>query len=306
MKTLVNVPFLNPIKFVPNTIQPGYPHFDADWAVNQIKSFERKVTYFQKWQIGDSTKIQIESSIIPGSLLIQDCKSVVKTIPFVNTLVGDVLGVNIFEAQINLDDLPVNKVYYLYFKTQGVSKTYEFVSEPIQLQTTWPGTMLFTYRNSFNDFGVAFNSEIDFNFRCEAGIMDFQPESDTIDYIDQIRNVEILSGTPFRTFKLYIGDEKGVGPWVLDLLNRIFSCDYILIEGMQYTKNAGAKWQINRVKGYPLFAGDIDITPSKNASGLQFSDEDGVTSGLITAYKIDTNFFGTTKDAIYILDEETT
>lgn len=308
MISVLNIPFLNSLKFVPSTATPGYPHFDADWAFNQIKVFETKAKYYQKWQVGDSTIIQIESSIIPDPLKIYNCKELVKIISFVKVADAPDLGVSVYEAPFNIDDLDVYGVYYAYIHVQYMSIEFASISEPIRLQTLWENTMLFTYRNSVNNWGVAFTTGIQFGFRCEAGIMDYQPESDTIDYIDQIHNVEILSGTPFRTFKLYVGDERGVSPWVLDLLNWILVCDNVEIEGLQYTKNAGAKWEINRIKPWPLYGGSIEITPSKNISGLQFvntTDPDG-PDGMVFAYDIDTNFFGTAKDDNHILENEQT
>jgi hypothetical protein len=303
MTSFLNIPFLNPIKFVPNTATPG-KGFDDDWMYEQIKSFETKVNYYQKWQIGDSTPVQVESTILPSDLEIHDCTGLKKSIPFVKTADGADLGTNIYEAVVSLDDLPVNKIYYAYIKATYGDVTFEAISEPIRLQTLWPGTLNFAYKNSVNNWGVAFTTGIEFNFRCEAGIMDFNPDADDSDYIDQIHNVEQLAGTPFRTFKLYIGDEKGVAPWVLDLLNRIFLCDHVEIEGMGYTKNSGAKWEINRVKPWPLYGGSLEIIPSINASGLQFMTDEDITAGLVVAYDIDTNFFGHAEDEAHIIDIE--
>lgn len=304
MTSFLNVPFLNTFKFVPNTATPGI-HFDQDWMFNQIKSFETKINYYQKWQIADRTTVQVESTILPDDLKFYDCSgSVVKSIPFVKTADGVDLGTNIYEASVNLDDLPVNKIYYAYIKATYGDVIFEAISEPVSIQTLWPGTLNFTYRNSVNNYGVAFTTGIEFNFRCEAGIMDFNPDSDASDYIDQIHNVEQLAGTPFRTFKLYIGDEKGVAPWVLDLLNRILVCDYVEIQGMEYSKNDGAKWDINRVKGFPLYGGSIEIIPAKNISGIQFMSDTDITAGLVVAYDIDTNFFGQVADDEHIIDIE--
>lgn len=291
--TILNIPFLNTFKFYPNTQNPGI-HFDDKWAFEQIKSFETKAQYYQKWEVGNSTVVHIESMILPDDLQVHDCSGLKKSIPFVKVADGEDLGVNIYEAPVNFDDLPVNKVYYLYLKAEYGDALFEAISEPIKLQTSWPGTLLFTYRNSVNDFGVAFTSGTTFTFRCEAGIMDFNPESEDTSYIDQIHDVEQLTGTPFRTFKLYIGDHKGVAPWVLDLLNRIFVCDYVEIEGMQYTKNG--KWEINRVKPWPLYGGSLEIIPSQNVSGLQFMSDADITGGMVVAYDMDANFFGTAED----------
>lgn len=305
MTSFLNIPFLNSIKFVPNTENAGI-HFDSDWAYNQIKSFEKKVYYYQKWAIDDQRPVYVESTIMPSDLEIHDCSGIKKTIPFTKIADGIDIGTNVYSAVVNLHDLPVNKIYYAYIKAAYLDVLFEAISEPISLQTSWPNTLLFTYKNSVNDFGVAFTTGIEFNFRCEAGIMDFNPESDDTNYIDQIHDVEQLTGTPFRTFKLYIGDAKGVAPWALDLLNRIFVCDYVEIEGMQYAKNTGAKWEVNRVKPWPLYGGSLEIVPSNNVSGLQFFADSDISGGIVIAYDIDSNFFGTTAEDQHIIEIDQT
>lgn len=302
MTQILNISFLNPLKFVPSTNTPGYPHFDADWAVNQIKIFETNTTYYQKWQVGDTTPIQIEASSTPWDLKVYSCDGVEKSISFSKVADGATLGINIYEAIFDITDLAVNKIYYALIG----AGTLGAISEPVRLQTSWDNTMSFSYKNSLNDFGVAFTTGVEFTFRCEAGIMDFQPETESTDYIDQIHNVELLAATPYREFKLYIGDERGVAPWVLDLLNRIFSCDNVHIEDKGFTKKTGSQWDINRIKGWPLFGGSLDIVPKNNVSGLQLIVDDDVLHGLVTSYDIDTNFFGTAKEDEHILDIETT
>lgn len=308
MQYPLNIPFLNSLKFVPVTFTPGI-HFDDDWMYNQIKDWARKVNYYQKWQIGDTTIIHIESAIMPANLEIYGCDSTIKKyIPFILKASSTELGINIYEAVVNLDDLPVNNTYYPVVHCSFMSIVYRAVSEPIFLKAVWPGTLLFNYTNSYNTNGVAFyTTGVSFNFRCEAGIMDMQPDYDGTDYVDQIHNVEVLTGTPFRTFKLEVADEKGVAPWVFDLLNRIFSaCDYVSIkrdatqDGLQYSKIPGAKWSINRVHGYPLYGGNLEIIESINKSGLQFSTPDGPIPGLVFGYQMNSNFFGTVEDDAYI------
>ncbi len=217
---------------------------------------------------------------------------------------GGELGVNVYVADFNIDSLPVNTVYYAYIRTNFLALTFEAISEPIRLQTLWPDTLQFKYKNSRNVQDVAFNTGVQFSFRCEAGIMDVDFDYDGADYIDQIHNVEVLYGEPFRKYKLYIGDVKGVAPWVIDLLNRIFQCDYVFVveDGLQYTKNTGAKWEINRVKGYPLIGGSLEIVESKNKSSLEFVNIGPPDPELIFLYDIDTDFFGQSSSDLHVID----
>lgn len=304
MSNFLNIPFLSPFRFVPNTTTPGI-HFDDDFTFNRIKSFETKVQYYQKWKRGDSTPIQVSSTLPPSDLKVYDCYGVVKkSIPFVKVVDGLTLGYSIYEAVFNINEL-IDGIYYLYAKASFGGITFEAISEPVSLKDKHSNTLLFTYKNSFNDFGTVFTTGIEYKFRCEAGIMDFQPDRERASYIDQIHNVKTLSATPFRTYKLFIGEAPGVSPYILDILNRIFSCDYVLIAGKQYETTEGSKWEVNRVKGYPLYGGSIEILEAVNQSSLQINDVGNVpVGGLVASYEIDTNFFGNA-DTIHITDIET-
>lgn len=301
MANFIQIPKCSPVKFYESKTVTGIG-FDQDFAFNQIKSFERKVTYTRKWQRGsDTTPIQVQATLLPGPIQVMDCNAVVvKTIVFTLALPGD--GYNVYEAVIDLDNLPDN-VYYLYSYTSLFALSFKIISEPIFLKDYWSNTLMFEYSNAVNDFEVIFTTSIKYRFRCEAGIMDFQPDGEATDYTDQVHNIEILSGSPFRTFTLYIADEKGVAAWVLDVLNRIFYCNKVVISqdgtnGIQYVKPANAKWAISRQKGYPLFGASAEIQEAINSNSLQLNSLDSLTPGFIKAYNIETGFFGNGTEVI--------
>jgi hypothetical protein len=291
MANFFNIPLLTPFKFVPSTNSPNtVSDFDGAWACEQIKSFERKVYYKQKWKKSDTTKLQIESSIAPETLKVYNAEGViVKT--FAWAAVYSAVNYTVYETTFDISDL-AEGVYYLYQRVTLLSIDWKAISEPIHSKTSWPNTLLFTYKNSYNDQDVAFSTGVDFKFRCEAGIMDFNPERERTAYINQVHDTESLSGVPFRTYKLYIGEAPGVAPYIIDLLNRIFCCDSINIEGKFYQSTEGSKWEVTRAKGYPLIGGSIEIAEANNVMSLQFADIAPLATGIVTAYNIETAFFG--------------
>lgn len=295
-----DIPLVSPFKFYQNTSTPG-EGFDADWAYNQIKSFETKVSYPQRWQIGDETAFQISSTIAPLDLQVYDCKgTIVKTIPWAAVLIDP--SVTVYECIVNLDSIS-NQRYYFYFEATLLLTSFKWVSEPIEKRTLWPNTKVFSYYNSSNNFGVYFTGGYNPKFRCEAGIMEFNPGRERTSFIDEIHDVKTLSAIPYREFKLYIADEKGVAEWVIDLLNRIYCCDHVEINSFQYETTEGSKWNINRIKGYPLVGAEIDITESKNRYSNQQS-AGSVNPGLVTGYTF-SPFFGTSVTPVQIIEIET-
>mgnify|MGYP000847628619 CR=1 FL=1 len=283
------IPLLWPFKMVPATTTPGI-HFDDAWACEQIKSFEAKAYYRQKWVKTETTKLQIESSLAPEPLKVYKTDgTVAKSIAW--TAVHTEISYKIYECTFDISDL-AEGIYYIYQQVTFGSIDWKTISEAIHSKTNWPGTLKFTYKNSFNKDDVAWTTGLQMSFRCEAGIMDFTPEAEITAYVNQTRDARVLDGTPFRTFKLYIGEAAGVAPYIVDIINRIFSCDYVSIEGMQYAREGNAKVEVTRVKGYPLIGASLEITPASNAQSLAFADTTPLAPGVVLHYNMETAFFG--------------
>lgn len=289
MSNHVNFPFLLPFKFVPRSINPGV-HFDDRWQCESILSFQKPAYYKQKWVKTDTTKLQIESTIAPAALKVYNASAqVVKTIAW--TEVFAAANYKIYELTFDISDLP-DGVYWIYQQVTILAINWEALSEPIHSKASWPNTMLITYKNSFNKDGVAWTTGLQMSFRVEAAIMDMEPDAEITSYINQTRDTTVLDGTPFRKYKLYIGEAPGVSPYITDILNRIFVCDYVSIEGKRYTRESGAKLEISRQKNYPLVGASLEIVEATNQDGLQFSETTPLAPGIVIAYNMQTAFFG--------------
>lgn len=275
---------------VPSTATPGV-HFDDAWHCEQVRDWEMKRYYQQKWKKSDTTKLQIESSIAPETLKVLDVNGQqVKTISW--TAVFTEIDYKIYECTFDISDLNEG-VYYIYQKVVFGLTDWPYISEPIHSKTSWPRTRLFTFSNTFNDQDIAWTATgMEMKFRCEADIQDPDFPRDRSAYINQTRNITNLSGIPYRTFKLVIGEAPGVPAYIVDILNRIFCCDTIDIDGLLYQSDEGSKWEINRVKGYPMIGAQIDICPAYNRTAQQSVDTTPLAPGIVMAYNIETAFFG--------------
>lgn len=292
MSNYFNISFAAGIRFVPNTTNPGI-HLDDSWFSEQIKDFETDVRYKQKWQRGTDTKtLQCQSSIPPNDLLAYNSqKQIVKQFEWERVAAGGSVGYDLYETVIDLDDLP-DACYWLYERVELLSVLFEAISEPICLKDSHYGTLLFTYYNSENKHGMVFTTGIRPKFRCEAAIMEYNPESEDTQYVNQSRDATLLDGIPYDTFKLWIGKIRGVPPYVLKMMNFILNCDHVSYQGKEYSKNVGAKWEVSRYPKYPLFDASIEVTPSVNLNGLQFNDVQDLAPGVVTGYDFETDFFG--------------
>lgn len=295
MPSHFKIPMLNPFKFIRESVRTK--DFDGDWARNQIKAWEFPKFYQQKWQKADTTPIQIESSIAPNALLLIDALG--QTIKTFNwTSIVTAVNYQVYETTFDVSDVD-DGVYFLYQVVTFGAITWPAISEPINCKTTWPSTILFRYKNTFNDGDVIFlASGTTFVFRCEGAIpaQSLIPKRNASDYANQSQNVTLLKGYASRVFTLFIGgtdQDCGVAPWVIDLLNRVFDLDVVSIDGKRYAANVGVDWKTNQPnQAYPLISASLEIAESLESTSLEFQDETVLGEGLVIAYNFQTGFFG--------------
>ncbi len=289
------IPKANPFWFVPSTSDPGI-HFDDAWMCERIKDFETKAIYRQKWIRSRTTPVQVESSIAPQDLMVVDENGdVVKSIEW--GVVFDAGTYAVYEAIVDFTDLDPG-VYYLYALVDFLSISFAAITEPIHVKDDWgPNLLMIKYYNTFNDFDLVFTNGLKMYFFIEAAIMEFTPDRDRTAYVNQVLDTATLKGVPARTYKLWVGDARGVAEWAVDILNRIWVMDRIALGkpgqvGKLYQSTENSKWDINRVKGYPMIGATLEIVEARNLMSLEFSDTAPLTPGVVTAYEYETDFFG--------------
>lgn len=294
-------------KFYESTATPGR-HFDDDWAHVQIMDHERKVRYYQKCQKSDIYVIQAISTFQPVFRL-RSCGGGIEPTTEGNlTLIttDPISNAGLYEGTIDLSGV-VDGYYYPTIEASFLDVKFVAIAEPIWVKAAHANTSVFRFTNTLNDFGVVFSGTTQggqpynpsFIFRCEAAVMDYEPDGERSSYRDQVLDTTTLSATPARKFKLNVGDAPGVAPWVVDLLNRIYACDKVEIDNLgagkflQYDRPEGAKWEVTRAKGYPLIGASVDLVESRNRSSLQLASEVIPGGGIVVTWDIETDAFGT-------------
>jgi len=299
MANIFEIQFLMPIKVYPVTNTPG-KNFDDDWFYKRLFDWQFKAGYKQKIQTNDLLSVQVKSTFPDPTYRLYD----IKGFPAGSATTGTFIANDVDGAGIYHFDIPFVSVatgyYSIYWESTLSGTTFAFLTEPIHVAVEHKNTSLIKYRNSINDFGVMFIGKDQddndykpyFTFRGEFQVMDYDPKRDRTSYRDQILNETTLYALPYRKAKLYCGDAKGVPEWFMDLMGRIICCDEWYVNDLQFETPDGTEFEINRVKGYPLVGGAIDVVPAKNITGLQLNDT-GIPGGFFVAYDIDTQAFGT-------------
>lgn len=235
---------INPIYFYKGV--PDYYYYD-------LNPFD---CYSQKFERTDETRLQIlsEEENVTVSLIRKDNNQLVNQ--FSASKIGTVkdTDLSIFQADLSFDFLEGLH----YFKVSDGQD--ELFSELISIKKEHKKTIWIEYANSTDHEGFKFNQEDGLvGFRVEGTVQEFQPDSDDNIYSDANVRAETLKSTPFRTFNLYIGNKQGVPDYILDIVNRIFTCDNTFINGRKFNKTEDSDWEVDRLEEFPYSAMQIRL-----------------------------------------------
>ena len=158
------IPFSLPVRFyeLEATLLPQYltRHFDDFIDSAQRNEWETQVYYNQKWQTSDTVKFQFESNFSAIQVDLIDCQQNV-IIPQAATPVRANQyqpGYYVYENTFSMASVPAG-TYWFQITLGG---TTVLISNPQQVRTTWPGTILFEYKNSRYFGGVVYETGIVF------------------------------------------------------------------------------------------------------------------------------------------------
>jgi hypothetical protein len=201
------------------------------------------------------------------------------------------------QVEIDLTPFPAG-LYYLQRTAAGVVT----VSEPFEIKEA-PGSgelflddpdptlyIEFSHYEPYN--GIKFQSPFSPAIRV-PGILKLKTlgSKDTI-YEDQLLNQTMITSIPFRVFDFILGGHKGVPPWFVDKINRIFGCSSVSIDGRLYTKNDSASFESAELAGYPMAGYAIELREKLNQDSIT-TENDVVIEGIAAAALIiDNNGFG--------------
>lgn len=262
---MFSIAILNPLRFI-DTSEINYG-FDGNFAVDQVLSYQNPKCYLQKWQLSDSLKLQVISDFIPTDLLFHDLDSsfVIASIPWSEktTIIVD-QTFKVYEIEFDFESIPEGRYYTQFSYVDQDDQEHILLSEPLDVSLRQENTLLLEYKNSINDFDTIFDTGIVFSFRVESAIKDYSPGNSRNVYNDQRVNPTLLSATPFRKFKFYIGFKYGTPAWVFDKVNFIQSVDQVRYNNIYYQIVEGSDYEVDSNEDNGFIGGSIDVQPTDN------------------------------------------
>lgn len=254
---------------------------DEDIFIRNIKSWQQKRYYGQPYQHGDTIRLQFLGQTITGTSpnvytsYIVSCETqrIVKSFPVTNPGSIVIGGQTLLETTIPLHDIPEG-YYYVVVKKEDPSSlsipmfTY-MVFEPINLRAKHDNTILIEYKNSYNAYGIIYESGINYMLRIHGFLGDLVTNAKFNVYEDEPLNTEFLSGIPYRVWKLFFGGNGDPIPdWMADKLNIVLLHDNLKIDGVKYVRQQDAKLEAARKDRAVLYSWSINIREADNDNNV--------------------------------------
>lgn len=288
------IPTLNPLPFYnPNLVVP------SEYNNRPFADRIGEDCYHIKRQRTDTAvKLQIISdyNTVDLNFYQLESRNLALNVPF--TAIGvPITGATFkgYEATIDFSDLAEDIYYGEITYTDEDDNVITWRTPPIDVKNYHADTILFEYKDVVNRLGVIFDTGIEFNFRVEGLLRNYQPSSSDEDYVDQKYNSISLNSIPYRVFDLYIGafGVQQYPDWLIEKLNFIFACKLKKIEGEYYNKADGAKFEVTRPdqkddRGYPK----ITVIQDENLGIQEYKTGDEPVGDLIVvrrSYKVGDN-----------------
>lgn len=298
------IPLINPVKFYDpdRAVTDKYftPHFDQFPFEERLYDWQQPEEYTQIWQVDDIINLQFESSFDPIIVELIDQYGVATiTLP---ALVGlpHKLFANTFSYEVAMSLATVTTGCYRIKITAGSgggqkifwSKWMYISEEPIR------NSICIEYWHTRFREDVMFETGIKFQYRLFGHLGFMTPGVQNEQYRDQRYNPTILSSKSFRQYKAIFGDEFGLPDDEIDLLNRIWGCNNVLIDNKSFCAADGSKFEFEEIENglYPKRGVRLNIEEGVNRNSSLFTVETDVTKKLNYAIAVSKKVWGDTSN----------
>jgi len=294
------VPFLNPVKFVeasPTTVpQYLFKHFDDYKFSDQLADqyWLQQDRYYQKFQTSDIMYFQFESNYDPINIDLINLDGTRVATVLAQNVRSNIYeaGLYVYQAQISLAAVPPGCYYLKLTAGSPVLKT--MISEPISIQVSHPSTVMIEYKNTRYHADIIFETGIQFGFRVEGGLINFQPGGKKSIYEDEKLNPTIITSKPYRVFDLEIGGSHGVPEWVADKLNWIWSCNSVNVDGKPFAIADDQALTIKSQEGTAMRGVNIKVREGVNRGSKILAAAGNTNVELVVVTQIERRLFGDT------------
>jgi hypothetical protein len=265
----------NPVHYVKQTPDTNAAYnsklFDEYAFKETILPWQQPVDFVQEWQQSDTLSQQVISSIGPVTFqVVDEYNQVVYATNFEQVAEnGYVADTFIYELHQDLSIFDEGEYYFRIVVGNLILRS----SVPQRIAEKIEGSILCRFSNFKYFSGIVFETGFSSSIRVPGTLIYKQPSSKDTLYEDQVLNMTMLDSKQFRLWNFVIGLETGIPDYLIDTLNPILGCSTVLLDGKQYAKNEGAKFEPTAEEGYSMRTWVIELREAVNRSAKLYEQD---------------------------------
>lgn len=186
-----------------------------------------------------------------------------------------VLPYEAYEFAIDWTAVPPGR-YNLLLKGVLMEDTYTAYGEPIDLRPSWPYTVLLSYKNIDNNYGIDYTTGLEHVIRFAGKFFERTNSGQKETHRDSKNRLVKVSAWKQRQVKL---EAWRLPPWVHERLELAFDHDYFTINGVEYQTGEDYDWTYH--EDYSLVDGEITVTQVNDYFNENSDDSGDVDSGYL-------------------------
>jgi hypothetical protein len=297
------IPFINPVKFYSpdRAVTPKYftRHFDDFPFAERLYDWQEAVDFTRIWQVDDIINLQFESTFDPISVELLDNNDVpVITLPAVLGL-ANVYYPNTYSYEISMSLAGVATGCYRIRITAGTGDSQKMYYSKCQFISEDPidnSILIEYYHNRFHE-DVMFETGIKFQCRMLGHFGFLEPGRDEQKFKDQRYNPSVLSSRTSRGFDLFFGDDFGLPDDEVDLLNRIWGCSNVSLDGKSFGAVEPKFDFVEAAEGrYPKRGVKLKVEEGLNRYSSVFAQSIDSNKKLFYSINVEAKLFGDTSN----------
>lgn len=303
MDNFLYIPSLNPITFYkPNLVQPAAyqtKQFDDYVFADRGQFWQQSSDYQRIWQTTDIIALQFESSFDPITIELLDQYN--QTVIVLSALVGlpnkYIPNTFAFEVKMSLAGLATG-CYQLRGTFGAGAGQLVMVSDFMYISAVpIPNTILINYYNTKYFKDIIFETGIQFQMRVQGFIDDDNSIRATKQevYRNQEYSNAVLSSKSTRNVPVHFGDFYGLPTEDTDLIEQIFECNTVTLNGKLYGLADGAKAEYTSTENYRLRGLKMTLEPNLNRNSRVYAVNVDTNKQLSAVIMVDTQAFGNTR-----------
>lgn len=306
MDNILFIPELNPILFYETnkTNLPSYfTKFMGEYAFPyRLYQWQSPKDFMQVWQTTDIINLQFESSFDPIIVkLINENGNPVITLPALIGMPNKFQpGTFAFEVKMSLAGLATG-CYFLQVELGSAGPQQKVLVSNKQYisDEQIDNSILLEYYNSTFHNDVIFETGIKFQLRVPGhfGFLKKVRKDDV--YRDEKYTSTLLSSKGAKQWPVYFGDEYGLPDEIINLIDEIWSCDNVRIDGKLFGISDGNEPEfitVDDANDYPKRGMKLIVEEGINRNSKAFAVDVDVTKKLAATIIVDASVFGDTSN----------